>query len=405
MNPREININDFDYNLPADKIAKYALANRSSSKLLVYKNNAINETVFSNLKQVLPSNTTLIFNNTKVVNARLYFQKTTGAKIELFCLEPHSTYADLQIALQQNQKVYWNCLIGNAKKWKEGKLFATHTLANNQSINLSVEITEKHSDYYTVLFEWNTIASFAEVLEVAGNLPIPPYLNRSTEESDKIAYQTVYSAINGSVAAPTAGLHFTDELLEELRLNGTKTLETTLHVGAGTFKPVSAEKLEDHDMHSEEIVLTKHFLEQLHTSLDETVICVGTTSLRTLESIYWMGVKLLNGAASIYEAQVQQWDAYETYKNSTISPKQAVKAVLNSMQQESYSVKTQIIITPAYSIKMVEGIITNFHQPKSTLLLLIAAFTKNWRNIYKYALTNDFRFLSFGDSSLLFKEY
>lgn len=405
MNPREININDFDYNLPADKIAKYALANRSSSKLLVYKNNAINETVFSNLKQVLPSNTTLIFNNTKVVNARLYFQKTTGAQIELFCLEPHSTYADLQIALQQNQKVYWNCLIGNAKKWKEGKLFATHTLANNQSIELSVEITEKHSDYYTVLFEWNTFASFAEVLEVAGNLPIPPYLNRSTEESDKIAYQTVYSAINGSVAAPTAGLHFTDELLEELRLNGTKTLETTLHVGAGTFKPVSAEKLEDHDMHSEEIVLTKQFLEQLYTSLDETVICVGTTSLRTLESIYWMGVKLLNGASNIYEAQVQQWDAYETYKNSTISPKQAVNAVLNSMQQESYSVKTQIIITPAYSIKMVEGIITNFHQPKSTLLLLIAAFTKNWRSIYKYALTNDFRFLSFGDSSLLFKEY
>lgn len=404
MNPKEININNFDYDLPNHRIAKYPLADRSASKLLVYKNNQVHENKFKNLLSELPKGSSLIFNNTKVVNARLYFQKTTGATIELFCLEPHDSYADLQIALQETHKVYWNCLIGNAKKWKEGKLTAKHILANSSTIELSAEITEKHSDYYTVLFEWNTAATFAEVLEVAGNLPIPPYLNRETEESDKIAYQTVYSAINGSVAAPTAGLHFTDELLNELRENGIQTLETTLHVGAGTFKPVSAEKLADHDMHSEEIVLTRPFLTSLISALNAPLVCVGTTSLRTLETIYWMGVKLLNGAKTIHEVQVQQWDPYESYENSNISPQQAVEAVLNFLPEESLSIKTQIIITPAYSIKMVEAIITNFHQPKSTLLLLIAAFTKNWRNIYDYALSNEFRFLSFGDSSLLFKD-
>ncbi len=414
MHPKNLSILDYTYELPADKIASFPLANRDESKLLVYQNKQINENVYQNLTAYLPQHTLLIFNNTKVIEARLLFEKATGGTIEIFCLEPHEQYADITTAMLQTKKVWWKCLVGGAKKWKEKKLIKKIT-ATSYTIELSATIIEKKTDYFIIELEWNNATlSFAEILHEAGIIPLPPYLNRKAEESDKTTYQTVYAKHDGSVAAPTAGLHFTENLLTKLEEKNIHKAYVTLHVGAGTFKPVKASTMSDHEMHSEFIDVDIHTIEALMNT-DERIVAVGTTSLRTIESLYWMGVKikkeiennnisLLPKDASAFA--VQQWDPYEI-EGLALTKKEALDYLLKWMQankKESLITKTQIIIAPGYSFKVADGLITNFHQPQSTLLLLVAAIVgEEWRTIYNYALNHQFRFLSYGDGSLLWK--
>ena len=402
--PQKIHIQDYNYNLPDDRIAKYPLTKRDNSKLLVYKNEKITDTVFSNINNFLPENCLMVFNNTKVIQARLHFQKTTGAQIEIFCLEP-CIPNDYQLNFQQTEKCSWVCLIGNLKKWKEGSL-TRQIKVNEQIVNFTATRTKSHGDAHVIDFEWdNQGVTFSELLDAVGELPIPPYLNRATEEQDKQTYQTVYSKIDGSVAAPTAGLHFTPEVMKSLKEQGMKLAEVTLHVGAGTFRPVKSDEIGDHVMHSEFISVQKSFIEEL-IRFEGKVIAVGTTSVRTLESLYYMGVSLENQKQS--HLHVSQWMPYND-SNNRLSKKDALKNILAYLEANSLSTliaDTQIIIAPGYEFKIVDGIVTNFHQPQSTLLLLVSAFlgNNNWKNIYEHALSSDYRFLSYGDSSLLLKD-
>ena len=399
MRVEDINIEDYNYGLPDERIAKYPLPQRDHSKLLVYRNGEISEDQFFHLNHYLPGNSLLVFNNTKVIQARMRFRKDTGAQIEIFCLEPRDP-ADYAQAFVQNKSCTWLCLIGNSKRWKGGKLSC---VIGNTSF--SAERVESFGDTHLVRFEWNNPSlSFAEILEKHGELPIPPYLNRKTEENDKETYQTVYSKIKGSVAAPTAGLHFTEPVFDSLKSKNIDLEELTLHVGAGTFKPVKSKTLAEHEMHTECISVKKSTLVKLLENQGR-VFAVGTTSVRTLESLYYIGVILEQKIPmNPHNLSIDQWLPYNE-ENNKISTKQALENIVDYMDREgleSLSAHTQILIAPGYKFKVVNGIITNFHQPKSTLLLLISAYVNgNWQSIYNYALGNDFRFLSYGDSSLL----
>jgi S-adenosylmethionine:tRNA ribosyltransferase-isomerase len=410
MHPKNISIIDFTYDLPASKIASYPLEERDASKLLVVEKGQISETTYANLDQVLPSGTLLVHNDTKVVAARLFFTKENGSVIEIFCLEPAGIYKDITTAMLTKKEVLWGCLIGGAKKWKEGLLHIKY--GNNHTLTATKHTTL--ADSYLIKFEWdNEAQSFAEVLEAAGNIPLPPYFNRAVEANDKERYQTVYAVAEGSVAAPTAGLHFTPRLFEKLIAKNITKAFVTLHVGAGTFKPVKAARMEEHEMHAEFIDVQKSFIEMLHDQFlagEQKVIAVGTTSLRTLESLYWMGAKIIaaNNSANptIENMSVVQWDPYELMpQNELPSTAAALGALSNWMEHNNLSrliAKTQIIIAPGYRFKIIDGLVTNFHQPQSTLLLLVAAITNGqWKPMYDYALENDFRFLSYGDGCLI----
>lgn len=400
---QQIRIEEYDYPLPDERIAKFPLAKRDESKLLLYKDEQVSESVFKHIADYLPAGSLLVYNNTRVIQARLLFQKATGARIEVFCLEPAEPH-DYALIFQQTERCSWICLVGNLKKWKDGLLTKKVTIQGEEVI-LSAEKKESHGDSHRIEFTWNNPKyTFADLLDAAGVLPIPPYLHRETEKSDLVTYQTVYSKIKGSVAAPTAGLHFTPEVLADVDAHGIGREEVTLHVGAGTFKPVKSETIEGHEMHTEFISVRRSSIERIQKNLGK-IIAVGTTSVRTLESLYYIGVKLTSHPdATSEELVVNQWMPYEA-ENNRIPVAEALQHILDYLdrhQADKLVTATQIIIAPGYEFKIVRGIITNFHQPKSTLLLLISAFVKgNWRTIYDYALSHDFRFLSYGDSSLL----
>ena len=403
--PKHIRISEFNYPLPDERIAKFPLPVRDQSKLLLYRHGEVTEDIFTSLPDYLPANSLMIFNNTKVIQARLHFHKETGALIEVFCLEPVQPN-DYALNFQQTEHAAWLCMIGNLKKWKEGALKREITV-KGKPLTLTAERGACHGTSHWVDFRWNNPEiTFADILEVVGELPIPPYLNRETQESDKETYQTVYSKIKGSVAAPTAGLHFTPRVLDALREKGVALEELTLHVGAGTFKPVKSEEIEGHEMHTEYISVNRSTLEKL-VAHEGKAIAVGTTSVRTLESLYHIGVTLLhNPNATEEDLHVKQWQPYETALETAATPAvdalQAIIAYLDRHHMETLHSSTQIIIAPGYEYRIVKAMVTNFHQPQSTLLLLVSAFLHgDWRKIYDYALAHDFRFLSYGDSSLL----
>lgn len=422
MDTKHIKISDYNYDLPDERIAKFPIAQRDHSKLLVYKHGEVSDDVFYHLPTYLPQGALMIFNNTKVIQARLHFRKETGALIEVFLMEPAEP-TDYELMFQTTGHCSWLCMIGNLKKWKEGSLKRDFEIKGNK---LTLSATMRRGDAlgseaqkmvakgggtnYWVDFDWdNDKVSFAEILETVGELPIPPYLNRKTEESDKTTYQTVYSKIKGSVAAPTAGLHFTDAVLKDLDAHGIDREEVTLHVGAGTFKPVKSLEIEGHQMHTEYIVVHRRSLEKL-IKHECRVIAVGTTSVRTIESLYYMGVHLLkHPEANEEDLHVKQWDPYELSEDGNlvdgITPMQSIQAIIDYLDRnglEALHSSTQIIIAPGYQYKIVKMLVTNFHQPQSTLLLLVSAFLNgDWKKVYDYALSHDFRFLSYGDSSLL----
>lgn len=400
--PRHIYIKDYNYDLSDNRIAKYPLETRDNSQLLVYKNKTIIDSHFLSITDFIPADSLMIFNNTKVIQARLYFKKSTGAQIEIFCLDPHSPH-DYSLIFQTTEHCSWQCMVGNLKKWKEG-ILEKEVKINNESISLKAERIESPGNTHIIKFEWNNSKyTFADILEAAGELPIPPYLNRDTEEKDKETYQTLYSKIKGSVAAPTAGLHFTERVFDKLKEKGVQTNEVTLHVGAGTFKPVKSEIINDHEMHSEFISVKREIIECI-SSHTGNIIAVGTTSVRTLESLYHIGVGLEKDPNPSV-IKVHQWQPYSN--NSPISKEKALKNILKYLDAHSINTlvaETQIMIVPGYEFKIISGIITNFHQPQSTLLLLVSAFVEgNWMSIYTHALAHDYRFLSYGDSSLLLR--
>ncbi len=399
MKTKEIHISDYNYELADERIAKFPMAERDHSKLLIYNKGVVGEDIFYNLPKHLPGNALMVFNNTKVIQARLHFRKETGALIEIFLLEPAKP-ADYEQMFQTRGRCQWLCLVGNLKKWKEGVLTLQHDRFTITAHRLCEQGTSQ-----LIEFEWSDDMSFAEVIDTIGELPIPPYLNRETQESDKTTYQTVYSKIKGSVAAPTAGLHFTDKVLADIDAMGIEREELTLHVGAGTFKPVKSETIGEHPMHTEYIAVRRHTIERLIAHHGEA-IAVGTTSVRTLESLYYMGLKVMaNPKVTEGELHVEQWEPYNQPTPNSQQPIAVLQALLDWMIQHGLTVlhsSTQIIIAPGYDYKIVKMLITNFHQPQSTLLLLVSAFVKgDWRRIYDYALSHEFRFLSYGDSSLL----
>ncbi len=408
MDTRHIHISDYNYELPDDRIAKYPLAQRDHSKLLVYRQGNISEDTFCNLPHYLPEGALMVFNNTKVIQARMHFRKATGALIEIFLLEPH-TPADYEQMFQTRNRCSWLCLVGNLKKWKGEPLRRTITVGQ-QSITVVATHAGEQGTSQLVEFQWSApeaadTPSFADIIDAMGELPIPPYLNRATEESDKTTYQTVYSKIKGSVAAPTAGLHFTPEVLGALDRQGIDREEVTLHVGAGTFRPVKSVEIADHEMHTEYIAVHRHTLDKL-LAHHCRAIAVGTTSVRTLESLYYMGLKTLrNPDINEEQLHVSQWEPYDATERSTTNVERSIASLADWMDRRQMSVlhsSTQIIIAPGYDYKLVAMLVTNFHQPQSTLLLLVSAFVRgDWRRIYDYALGHDFRFLSYGDSSLL----
>jgi S-adenosylmethionine:tRNA ribosyltransferase-isomerase len=404
MHPKHLKIEDFTYHLPNENIAYSPVEPRDSSKLLVYKKGTISEDYYKNISTQLPKDAALVFNDTKVINSRIFFQRPTGAVIEVFCLEPYNTQQDFDNNFNQKGTALWVCLVGKAGKWKEKQLDKTITV-NGQKIVLSVEIVEKLTDAYIIKFSWNPSEfSFGEIINAAGIIPLPPYIKRIANKKDEETYQTVYSMHDGSVAAPTAGLHFTPQIFDDLKNKNIPHLYTTLHVGAGTFMPVKSNTMENHIMHNEVMNITVEFLEQLLEQIDKTIISVGTTSTRTLESIYWMGNKIINQPdITIEELKITQWQPYETSKKH--SSKDAVLALKNYIVNKGknhLNIETQIIIAPGYEFGIVKGLVTNFHQPQSTLLLLVAALVgENWKSLYNYALEHGFRFLSYGDGNLL----
>ena len=403
QDPKHIHISEFDYPLLDERIAKFPLPVRDQSKLLVYRHGQVSEDVFTSLPDYIPTGELMVFNNTKVIQARLHFRKETGALIEVFCLEPILP-ADYALNFQQTEHVAWLCMIGNLKKWKEGVL-RREMMVKGRPLTLTAERGECRGTSHWIDFRWdNREVTFADILEVFGELPIPPYLNRATQESDKVTYQTVYSKIKGSVAAPTAGLHFTSRVLGALRDKGVDLEELTLHVGAGTFKPVKSEEIEGHEMHTEYISVSRSTIEKL-IAHGGKAIAVGTTSVRTLESLYHISVTLLKHPdASEEELPVRQWQPYEMEEDAPTSVEalSALLVYLDRHGMEALHTSTQIIIAPGYDYRIVKAMVTNFHQPKSTLLLLVSAFVQgDWRTIYDSALAHGFRFLSYGDSSLL----
>jgi len=404
--PRALSIIDFTYSLPEERIAKYPLAERDASKLLIYKEGIIAEDIYRNIDRHIPKDSILVFNDTKVVEARLLFQKPTGGVIEIFCLEPHEQYQDITTAMLQHEKVLWHCLIGGASKWKHGQILEKKIIYNSNKLVLKARYIEKKVGSFIVELYWNDLAlSFAEVLHLFGAIPLPPYIKREAEIRDAERYQTVYAHYEGSVAAPTAGLHFTETVFKELREKNIDKDFVTLHVGAGTFKPVKTDVMKDHEMHAEYFTVSKSTIQNLVAHLDKNIIAVGTTSLRTLESLYWLGVKQ-STVDSQQSMEITQWEVYD-HKEKMISTKEALENLIQSMTAKDLDnliAKTQIIIAPGYEFKIVNSLITNFHQPQSTLLLLVAAFIgKNWKEVYDYALENNFRFLSYGDGSLLWR--
>ena len=420
--PRNISINDYTYSLPEERIAKYPLAERDASKLLIYEEGVITEDAYKNIAYHIPENSLLVFNDTKVVEARLLFQKDTGGVIEIFCLEPHEQYADITSAMLQKGNVLWQCLVGGVSKWKTGqvlekkikleKIASSRFRRDSQEkeIILTASYIEKRNDSFIIELSWSpTELSFAEVLHHAGAIPLPPYIKRAVEEADAERYQTVYAHFDGSVAAPTAGLHFTNNIFNQIKEKNIQTDFVTLHVGAGTFKPVKSDTMQEHEMHAEWIDVSKKTIENILGNLDNNIIAVGTTSLRTIESLYWLGVKQLavGSKQPTYDSFriLSQWEAYELAgKNITV--KKALESLLQWMDKNNMDrlvTKTQILIAPGYPFKIAKGLVTNFHQPQSTLLLLVAALIgEDWRKVYGYALQNDFRFLSYGDGSLLY---
>ena len=406
MHPKYLSINDFTYSLPEERIASYPLAERDASKLLVFRNGIIEDDTYRNIAAHIPAGSLLIFNNTKVVEARLVFQKSTGGQIEIFCLEPHEQYPDITTGMLQQEKVQWLCLVGGASKWKHGQVLKKKVTVAGKEIILSANYIEKRADCFVIELSWSAGSlSFAEILHYTGAIPLPPYIKRAVESDDADRYQTIYAHFDGSVAAPTAGLHFTNSIFRQLEEKNIQTDFVTLHVGAGTFKPVKAAIMEEHEMHAEFIDIDKSLLENLVASLEGNIITVGTTSLRTIESLYWLGVKTVISPAILPSALfLTQWEAYELSEHN-IPVKDALTALLKWMEQNSTDrllTKTQIIIAPGYKTRIASALVTNFHQPQSTLLLLVAAFTGDaWRIIYQHALEHDYRFLSYGDGSLL----
>jgi S-adenosylmethionine:tRNA ribosyltransferase-isomerase len=404
--PKNISILDYTYDLPADRIALHPLAERDASKLLVYKNGTIQKDIYKNIATHLPTDSLLIFNNTKVIKARIHFQKTSGGVIEIFCLEPYETINEYSQVMNKKGSVKWKCMIGGASKWKEGGL-EKQLAVDGEQWAIRADLIEKLSDAYVVEFIWNPPdLSFAEVLEQCGDLPLPPYIKRKTEKEDTERYQTIYAEDEGSVAAPTAGLHFTKDIFNSLAEKDIRTGFIILHVGAGTFKPVKAATMQEHEMHAEWIDVSMKMIEDLIASLNNTIVAVGTTSLRTLESLYWMGVKVKLQPA-IKELHINQWEVYEDpLANSGLPAVESLSALLNWMKENNHQrlfTRSQILIAPGYSFKIANAIITNFHQPQSTLLLLVAAaIGDEWRKVYDHAMQHDFRFLSYGDGSLLY---
>jgi S-adenosylmethionine:tRNA ribosyltransferase-isomerase len=407
---KELKIDDFDlkqydYNLPPEMIAQYPARERDLSKLLIYKDNIISSDIFRNIDQYLPSDSLLVFNNTRVIRARIIFRKETGAAIEVLCLEPLAP-AEYGLSFSSKDPVEWKCIIGNLKKWKEG-IIQTYYTFNGKQYELKAKRVQQEGDAWRIRFEWGSSGiSFGELIDSAGQLPLPPYLERETEPDDLNRYQTVYSRIKGSVAAPTAGLHFTGPMVERLKAGRMATAEVTLHVGAGTFKPVKSGSISEHEMHCEHFSVSRETIETL-TEYEGKIIPVGTTTVRTLESLYWLGVKLMkHPLIKIKELSLGQWDAYDS--DSNITPSESFTSILKFMMANELlqlNASTSIMIIPGYEFRIIKGMITNFHQPMSTLLLLISALVKeSWKEIYRYALDNDFRFLSYGDCTLLFRK-
>ena len=397
--PQNIAIADYDYPLPEERIAKFPLSQRDQSKLLVYRDGKIDESQFFHLPELLPDGSMLLFNNTKVIHARLFFRKPTGSVIEIFCLEPWQQ--PIATAFEERKCCTWLCFIGNNKKWKESTLDRMICI-DGHFIHLSATRKEAQGNAWLVEFQWEGGISFAELIEHAGVIPLPPYLHRDAEESDKERYQTVYAEHEGSVAAPTAGLHFTERLLDRLKSKNIQTEYITLHVGAGTFKPVSSDTIGEHEMHVEKVQISRENLLHIIDHLGKPIIPVGTTTVRTLESVYWFGVKLQQQPET-ESMHILQWDPYEL-ETLSISTGQAYRNVVDWMDRHGQTTldgDTQLLIAPGYSYHVTNGLITNFHQPKSTLLLLVSALIgDSWKDCYRYALDHNFRFLSYGDSCL-----
>ncbi|MFZ9388178.1 MAG: S-adenosylmethionine:tRNA ribosyltransferase-isomerase [Chitinophagaceae bacterium] len=409
--PGKISILDYTYPLPDERIARYPLAERDASRLLVYRNSQITNDHYRNLPVHIPPNARLVFNNTKVVEARLIFRKPSGGLVEIFCLEPHEEYPDITRAMRQTEQVRWHCLVGGASKWKPGQLLEKKIDTPDLRLLLRARYIEKRSGSFLIELSWTPAhLSFAEVLHLAGAIPLPPYLKRAAETSDTERYQTVYANRDGSVAAPTAGLHFTENILTQLKQRNTGIDFVTLHVGAGTFKPVKSERMQEHEMHAEWMDVSRETIENILQHQEDPIVAVGTTSMRTLESLYWLGVKILRhptektGPGEILA--LDQWEAYSLAKEN-VSVREAFEALLTRMkleQQEQVVAKTQLLIAPGYIFRVIKGLITNFHQPQSTLLLLVAALIgDDWRKVYDHALAEGYRFLSYGDGSLLWK--
>lgn len=404
----EIKIEDYNYELPDQRIAKYPLKQRDSSKLLFLENGELSEKRFQEISHLLPKDSLLLFNETKVIQARMKFRKETnltagrqGATIEIFCLEPVEPENDFQLAFQLGPPVIWKCMIGNAKRWKSGKLKSTFNF-QGKDICLEAEIKKRLNDSWLVSFNWDEKeVKFHEIIEQNGLTPLPPYLNREAEESDKSRYQTIYANYDGSVAAPTAGLHFTENTLDEIKQKGIQTAKLTLHVGAGTFKPVSAEKIGEHEMHTEKVIISLQTLLKIKENIPVKIIPVGTTSMRTLESLFWMALKLQLGDDSF---TVEQWDPYNIKVPDNFDSLKAINLLIEHLElsgNDNLTGETRLMIAPGYKFKFATGLITNFHQPKSTLLLLVSALIgEKWKNAYDFAMKNDFRFLSYGDSCL-----
>lgn len=404
MHPKNLSIDDFTYELPEERIALHPVHPRDTSKLLIFDDGMVTQDVYRNLQHHLPEDATLVFNDTRVIKARIFFTKETGAVIEIFCLEPFEKFTNYDTLFQQTGNSLWKCMIGKVGKWKEKQLVRKLNMGGNP-VTLFAELVEKLEDAYVVRFSWTPgDFAFGEIIAAAGLTPLPPYIKRKAEEEDETDYQTVFSIHEGSVAAPTAGLHFSEEMMRHFKDAGIPTLFTTLHVGAGTFKPVKSKTMEGHIMHAEWSNITTNFLEQLIAHIDRKIIAVGTTATRTLETIYWMGNKILNKKEiAADELKIGQWEAYDFSQVNETTP--ALQALLNWMKERNLShlmTETEIIIAPGYTFRVVDGLVTNFHQPRSTLLLLVAALAgDDWKRIYDYALQNDFRFLSYGDGCLI----
>jgi S-adenosylmethionine:tRNA ribosyltransferase-isomerase len=400
----DIEICEYDYDLPCDRIAQHPACERDLSQLLVYKGDKISKDIFRKINNYLPANSLLIFNNTRVIRARILFRKTTGAAIEVFCIEPLLP-SEYELSFSSKNPVEWKCIAGNLKKWKRDEIETLFEFSG-KTYKLKAERLLAVGDTLRVRFSWNNPdISFAEVIDATGHIPLPPYINREDEIEDITRYQTIYSSIKGSVAAPTAGLHFTDDVLDKLKKKGIKSAYVTLHIGAGTFKPVKTEKISGHEMHCEHFFVTPDTIESILNSPGR-IIAVGTTSVRTLESLYWLGIKLINNPTGYTnEISLGQWEPYEMGTN--IPVKESLEVLLKFMNDRNLSSlvsSTSIIIIPGYDFRIISGMITNFHQPRSTLLLLISAWVgKSWKEIYTFALENGFRFLSYGDSSLLLR--